>query len=86
MKLTRTTLGEVGGFMYFGMTFKAKLSEEHERQMQKFAEERRLAEQAIEEERTRRLKLLQDRQKLKRMYPYPLVFELLRSRGCRANK
>jgi len=43
---------------------KAKLSEEHEREMKKLAEERRVAEQAIEEERSRRLKLLQEKNDL----------------------
>lgn len=43
---------------------KAKISEEHERQMQKFAEERRAAEQALEEERARRMRLLQEKNDL----------------------
>jgi len=43
---------------------KAKLSEEHERQLAKCQEERRIAEQAIEEARSRRLKLLQEKNDL----------------------
>lgn len=47
-----------------GWNEKAKLSEAHERQMEKFAEERRLAAQALEEERARRLRLLREKNDL----------------------
>mmetsp|Transcript_32302 Transcript_32302/g.74920 ORF Transcript_32302/g.74920 Transcript_32302/m.74920 type:complete len:1189 (+) Transcript_32302:78-3644(+) len=43
---------------------KAKLSEEHERKIQKIAEDRRKAAQAVDEERTRRLRLLQEKNDL----------------------
>jgi len=45
-------------------TDKAKLSEEHERMMQKVADEQRKAAQALEEERSRRLRLLQEKNDL----------------------
>ncbi|CAL1132948.1 unnamed protein product [Cladocopium goreaui] len=43
---------------------KAKLSEEHERQMQRFREERERAAHALEEERQKRLRLLQEKNDL----------------------
>lgn len=43
---------------------KARMSEEHERNLQKIAEEQRLAAQALEEERARRLRLLQEKNDL----------------------
>mmetsp|Transcript_57346 Transcript_57346/g.166485 ORF Transcript_57346/g.166485 Transcript_57346/m.166485 type:complete len:1154 (+) Transcript_57346:139-3600(+) len=43
---------------------KAKISEEHQKRMDKIAEERRIAQQALDEERARRLKLLQEKNDL----------------------
>lgn len=43
---------------------KAKISEEHERKMQKVAEDQRRAAEAVAEERSRRLKLLQEKNDL----------------------
>mmetsp|Transcript_77248 Transcript_77248/g.145608 ORF Transcript_77248/g.145608 Transcript_77248/m.145608 type:complete len:1180 (-) Transcript_77248:118-3657(-) len=57
-------LQEMEGMLNNNWGEKAKLSEEHERKLKKIAEEARLAEQALEEERARRLRLLQEKNDL----------------------
>jgi len=57
-------LKDMQGMMSSNWDDKAKLSEEHDRRMLKLREERRIAAQVVEEERARRLKLLQEKNDL----------------------